>query len=83
MFTKDLEQLVADLKASDDKPTVVQRYSCKMIVKHEVRREFWSDLGPPRSHISKFAYVMERLEEREKADRAAARAAARDGRLDQ
>jgi len=46
MFTKDLEQLVADLEASDDKLAVVQRYGCEIIAKHEVRREFWSDLGP-------------------------------------
>ena len=46
MFTKDLEQLVADLEAGDDKAAVVQRYNGAMFVKRQVRREFWSDLGP-------------------------------------
>ena len=46
MFTKDLEQLGADLGAADDKAVVVQRYNGEMFVKRQVRCKFWSDFGP-------------------------------------
>ena len=46
VFTKDLEELVADLEACDDKAAVVRRYNGALFVKRQVRREVWSDLGP-------------------------------------
>jgi len=46
VFTKDLEQLVADLEAGDDKAAVVQRYRSALVVKHQVCCKFWSGLGP-------------------------------------
>jgi len=40
MFTKDLNQLAADLEASDDQAAVVQRYKDEFAVKVKVRCGF-------------------------------------------
>lgn len=83
MFTKDLKQLTADLEATDDKLAVVRRYGDALLAKVEVRYEFWSDLVPLCSCISKFSRMLVRLEDMEKVDREAALTAARDRRTDQ
>lgn len=46
VFKKDLDQLVADLEAGDDKAAVLQRYRIALFEKNQVRCGFWSDLGP-------------------------------------
>ena len=45
VFTKDLDQLAADLKATDDQAAVIQRYKDALAVKREVRCGFQSDLN--------------------------------------
>ena len=40
VFTKDLNQLTADLKAADDKAAVIKRYKDALVVKNKVRCGF-------------------------------------------
>ena len=40
VFTKDLTQLIADLKAADDRLAVVRRYEDALVAKVEVRCVF-------------------------------------------
>jgi len=45
VFTEDLEQLIGDLEAADDKAAVVKRYKAAFLAKREVRREISSHFG--------------------------------------
>ena len=51
VFTKDLEQLAADLRTVDDKAAVVQRYEDALAAKSQVRCQIASFLSG-RSHES-------------------------------
>ena len=83
VFTQDLERLKADLEVADGEAAVVQRYKDGFAAKVEARRKLDQILVPSCLHISKFAQVLERLDEIGGVGKGALIAAARERRIDQ
>jgi len=80
---RDLEQLAADLEATDDEAAVVQQYEDALSAKAEVRCKFGRILVLLCLHISKFARVLEDLEYRGGVGREAISTVVRERRVNQ
>jgi len=83
VFTQDLKRLKADLEVADDEAAVVQRYKDGLAAKVKVRCKLDQILVPLCLHISKFAQVLERLDEVGGVGIGAFRAVVRERRIDQ